>query len=70
MLNVVHGIGSIAGAALVSHGDIDCISFIGLMLMVRSIGWVAVEILILVSFELGGKSLFVVLVDVDLDVVV
>ena len=67
MLNVVQGIGSTAGAALVAHGDIDRISFTGSTPTARSIGRAAAETLTPVSFELGGKSPFVVLADADLD---
>ncbi len=67
VLNVVQGIGSVAGAALVSHSDIDRISFTGSTPTARSIGRAAAETLTPVSFELGGKSPFVVLDDADLD---
>ena len=67
VLNVVQGIGGSAGAALVAHGDIDRISFTGSTATARSIGRAAAETLTPVSFELGGKSPFVVLADADLD---
>jgi acyl-CoA reductase-like NAD-dependent aldehyde dehydrogenase len=67
VLNVVQGIGNNAGAALVSHPDIDRISFTGSTPTARSIGKAAAETLTPVSFELGGKSPLVVLADADLD---
>ena len=67
VLNVVQGIGSSAGAALVAHEDVDRISFTGSTPTARSIGRAAAETLTPVSFELGGKSPFVVLADADLD---
>lgn len=67
VLNIVQGIGNTAGAALVAHGDIDRISFTGSTQTARSIGKAAAETLTPVSFELGGKSPFVVLADADLD---
>ncbi len=67
VLNVVQGIGNVAGAALVSHDDIDRISFTGSTPTARSIGKAAAETLTPVSFELGGKSPFVVLADADLE---
>ncbi|MBI4936346.1 MAG: aldehyde dehydrogenase family protein [Actinobacteria bacterium] len=67
VLNLVQGIGSAAGAALVAHEDVDRISFTGSTPTARSIGRAAAETLTPVSFELGGKSPFVVLADADLD---
>jgi acyl-CoA reductase-like NAD-dependent aldehyde dehydrogenase len=67
VLNVVQGIGEDAGAALVSHPDVDRISFTGSTDTARFIGKAAAENLTPVSFELGGKSPFVVLADAGLD---
>ncbi len=67
VLNVVQGIGDTAGAALVSHPNIERISFTGSTPTARSIGRAAAETLTPVSFELGGKSPLVVLADADLD---
>jgi acyl-CoA reductase-like NAD-dependent aldehyde dehydrogenase len=67
VLNVVQGIGEEAGAALVAHPGVARISFTGSVETARSIGCAAAENVIPVSFELGGKSPFVVLADADLD---
>ena len=67
VLNVVQGIGEAAGAALVAHPRINRISFTGSTDTARLIGKAAAENLVPVSFELGGKSPFIVLADADLD---
>ncbi len=67
VLNVVQGIGEEAGAALVAHPDIDRISFTGSTDTARLIGQAAAKTLTPVSFELGGKSPFIVFADTDLD---
>src|SRR5204863_3290911 len=67
VLNVVQGIGEVAGAALVEHPGIARISFTGSTDTARQIGAAAARTLTPVSFELGGKSPFVVFADADLD---
>lgn len=67
VLNVVQGIGEEAGAALVAHQDIDRISFTGSTGTARLIGSAAAQNLTPVSFELGGKSPFIVFADADLN---
>lgn len=67
VLNVVQGIGEIAGAALCAHPDLDRISFTGSTDTARHIGRAAAETLTPVSFELGGKSPLIVCADADLD---
>jgi 5-carboxymethyl-2-hydroxymuconic-semialdehyde dehydrogenase len=67
VFNLVQGIGEEAGAALVSHPDIDRISFTGSTDTARLIGEAAARTITPVSFELGGKSPFVVFADADLD---
>jgi acyl-CoA reductase-like NAD-dependent aldehyde dehydrogenase len=67
VLNVVQGIGEEVGAALVEHEDVDRISFTGSTDTARIIGQAAARTITPVSFELGGKSPFVVLDDADLD---
>src|SRR5262249_19677552 len=61
------GIGEEVGAALVAHEDVDRISFTGSTDTARLIGQAAARTITPVSFELGGKSPFVVLSDADLD---
>lgn len=67
VLNIVQGIGEDAGAALVAHPGVDRISFTGSPETARIIGQVAAKKLTPVSFELGGKSPFIVFADADLD---
>src|SRR5438046_7675600 len=55
VLNVVQGYGEEAGAPLVSHPDIDVISFTGSTAVGRRIGAIAGERLTKISLELGGK---------------
>ena len=67
VLNVVQGIGEEAGAALVAHPGVARISFTGSVETARLIGAAAARNLTPVSFELGGKSPFMVFADADLD---
>ena len=67
VLNVVQGIGEDAGAALAAHPDIDRLSFTGSTDTAQLIGASAARSLTPVSFELGGKSPFIVCADADLD---
>jgi acyl-CoA reductase-like NAD-dependent aldehyde dehydrogenase len=67
VLNVVQGIGEEAGAALAQHAEIDRLSFTGSTDTAKLIGQAAARSLTPVSFELGGKSPFIVCADADLD---
>jgi acyl-CoA reductase-like NAD-dependent aldehyde dehydrogenase len=67
VLNVVQGIGEEAGAALAAHPDIDRLSFTGSTDTAKLIGGSTARSLTPVSFELGGKSPFIVCADADLD---
>ena len=67
VLNVVQGIGEEAGAALVAHPGIARISFTGSIETAQAIARAAAANLTPVSFELGGKSPFLVFADGDLD---
>jgi alpha-ketoglutaric semialdehyde dehydrogenase len=67
VLNVVQGLGSEAGAALVAHPGVDVISFTGSTRVGREIGRVASERFARVSLELGGKNALVVCDDANLD---
>lgn len=66
VVNIVHGIGEEAGAALVRHPGVDRVSFTGSTETGSSIAEVAGRRLVPVSMELGGKSPFVVFADADL----
>jgi acyl-CoA reductase-like NAD-dependent aldehyde dehydrogenase len=67
VLNVVQGLGSEAGQALVEHPQIDRISFTGSTATGRTVAAAAAQAITPVSLELGGKSPFVVFADADLD---
>src|SRR5579862_2685350 len=70
VLNVVPGLGKIAGAALVDHPDVDKITFTGSPAVGRQILRSAAGNLKRVTLELGGKSANVVFPDADLDAAV
>ena len=67
VLNVVQGIGEVAGDALVNHPDVDRISFTGSTDTAKIIGQAAARSITPMSAELGGKSPFIVCADADLD---
>jgi len=67
VLNVVQGIGEDAGAALAAHTGIDRLSFTGSTDTAKLIGQSTARSLTPVSFELGGKSPYIVCADADLD---
>jgi aldehyde dehydrogenase (NAD+) len=67
VLNIVHGLGPEAGAALVDNPDVDVLSFTGSTATGRRIAEAAGRRLARVSLELGGKNPFVVCDDADLD---
>ena len=66
VLNVVHGAGAVAGAALVEHPRVAVISFTGSTPVGRWIAETAGKRLARVSLELGGKNPFVVCDDADI----
>jgi aldehyde dehydrogenase (NAD+) len=66
-LNVVHGLGDEAGAALVAHPDVDLVSFTGSARTGRAINEVAARRLAKTCLELGGKNALVVCDDADLE---
>ncbi|HSU91725.1 MAG TPA: aldehyde dehydrogenase [Sporolactobacillaceae bacterium] len=67
VLNIVQGIGEEAGAVLAAHPDVDRLSFTGSTDTAKLIGASTARSLTPVSFELGGKSPFIVCADADLD---
>ena len=67
VLNVVQGLGSEAGAALVEHPDVDLVSFTGSAATGRWINETAARRLAKVCLELGGKNALVVCDDAELD---
>ena len=67
VVNVVPGLGEVAGAALVRHRGVDKVSFTGSPAVGREIQKVAADSFKRVTLELGGKSPQIVLEDADLD---
>lgn len=65
--NLVTGFGPEAGQALVTHPDVDMISFTGSRSVGKQIAVSAGEDLKHVSLEMGGKNALVVLDDADVD---
>jgi aldehyde dehydrogenase (NAD+) len=68
VLEVVQGLGSEAGAALVQHEDVDLVSFTGSAETGRWVAETAGRRLAKVCLELGGKNALVVCDDADLEV--
>lgn len=66
-VNIVCGYGAEAGAALVSHGDIDHIVFTGSVETGKSVLRAAAERVVPCVMELGGKSAGIVYADADLE---
>jgi aldehyde dehydrogenase (NAD+) len=67
VLNVVHGLGVEAGAALVEHPGVDLVSFTGSAAAGRAVNEAAARRLAKTCLELGGKNALVVCDDADLD---
>lgn len=67
VFNMVNGLGPVAGEALVTHKDVDMISFTGSTRAGRRISEVAAKDIKKVSLELGGKSACIILEDADLE---
>jgi 5-carboxymethyl-2-hydroxymuconic-semialdehyde dehydrogenase len=67
VFNLIHGIGEVAGAALVAHPDAPRISFTGETSTGQTIMAAAAPHLKGLSMELGGKSPCVIFADADLD---
>jgi len=70
VFNIVHGIGEVAGAALVEHPGVPLISFTGETTTGQTIMASAAGSLKSLSMELGGKSPCVIFADADLDLAV
>jgi acyl-CoA reductase-like NAD-dependent aldehyde dehydrogenase len=67
VLNIVTGTGPVVGEALVSHPDVDMVSFTGSTRAGRRVSELAAATVKRVALELGGKSANVILDDADLD---
>ncbi|GAA5055859.1 aldehyde dehydrogenase family protein [Streptomyces similanensis] len=66
VLNLVTGLGPVAGQALAEHPDVDLVSFTGSTAVGRRIGATAGAAVKRVALELGGKSANVILPSADL----
>lgn len=67
VFNLVLGRGSVVGAAMSSHPDVDMISFTGSTTAGAKVAEAASRTIKRVSLELGGKSANIVLRDADLE---
>ncbi|MFG0329712.1 MAG: aldehyde dehydrogenase [Phycisphaerales bacterium] len=67
VLNIVHGTGPRAGAAIVEHPDIPTISFTGGTKTGQAIATATAPMFKRVSLELGGKNPNLIFADADLD---
>ncbi len=67
VVNVVTGMGPVAGAALVEHPDVDKIAFTGSTDVGKLIGKSAMDTMKRVSLELGGKSPVIIFRDADME---
>ena len=67
VLNIVTGLGPVAGAALSTHSDIDHIGFVGSTQVGSLVAHAAADRVSPVVLELGGKSAHVVFADADIE---
>lgn len=67
VLNIVHGLGSSAGQAIVEHADVKAISFTGGTVTGRKIAGIAAPQFKKLSLELGGKNPNIVFADCDFE---
>lgn len=67
VLNIVHGLGSTVGQAIVEHPNIKAISFTGGTATGKHISRIAGPMFKKVSLELGGKNPNIIFADADLD---
>jgi aminomuconate-semialdehyde/2-hydroxymuconate-6-semialdehyde dehydrogenase len=67
VMNIVHGTGPKAGAAICAHPDIPLISFTGGTLTGAKVAAAAAPMFKKLSLELGGKNPNVIFADADLD---
>jgi len=67
VLNIVHGLGSKAGEAIVTHPDIKAISFTGGTATGKHIAATAAPMFKKLSLELGGKNPNIIFADCDFD---
>jgi alpha-ketoglutaric semialdehyde dehydrogenase len=70
VLNLVHGSGSEAGNALITHPGVNGVSFTGSTAVGRKIGEHCGKNLMKHSLEMGGKNVIIVMDDANLDLAV
>ncbi len=70
VINIVTGLGTIAGSALASHGDVNKISFTGSTAVGKELVKASAGNLKRLSLELGGKSPVFVFDDADMDLAI
>ena len=70
VLNLVHGLGDEAGAAIVRHAGVDLVSFTGSSEVGRLVATVCAQQGKKVSLEMGGKNAILVMDDAQLDLAV
>jgi alpha-ketoglutaric semialdehyde dehydrogenase len=70
VFNLVMGRGSVVGEAIITHPDVNAISFTGSVETGRHVAGAAAQRLAKVQLEMGGKNPLVVLDDADLDLAV
>jgi len=67
VLNIVHGLGTKAGQAIVEHKDIKAVSFTGGTATGKQIAAIAAPMFKKLSLELGGKNPNIIFEDCDFD---
>jgi len=67
VINIVHGLGSEAGQALVEHNDVPIISFTGGTETGKNIASISAKKFKKVSLEMGGKNPNIVFADADFE---
>ena len=70
VFNLVTGVGPVVGEALVSHPQVDMVSFTGSTRAGKRVSQLAAETIKRVTLELGGKSANIILDDADLEAAV
>jgi len=70
VLNIVHGLGAEAGAAIVEHPAVPTLSFTGGTATGAAISRVAAPMFKKLALELGGKNANVIFADADLDLAI
>jgi len=66
-LNIVHGLGAEAGAALVDHGDVAAITFTGGTTTGAHVNQACAGAFKKVALEMGGKNPVIIFADADID---